>query len=263
MGPRLLLKKGMDANMRSFKRILVALSLSEGRDAAFDRALALAKTSGAELYLLHAVSANERFSYRAAERRRRSAELRERAQAAGVNAVAVEQHGNPAEIIVLHADARPVDLIVMGTGRRSAWARLRERSVAERVLRRTKRPTLVVSSDDTGNGGAFENVLVAVDLSPASGALVDTAARFSDGVRRQLTLVHAVELEVRCGDGIAGVAGVGGEDEVEALRVGRTAAEAVAGALVDGGAEGVRCVAGCVGGGHSFLTLAQRVTRRA
>ena len=175
------------------KRILVALSFLDGLDAPFERALALAKASGAELYLLHAVSANERFSYRAAERRRRSAELRERAQAAGVNAVAVEQHGDPAEIIVLHADARPVDLIVMGTGRRSAWARLRERSVAERVLRRTKRPTLVVSSDDTGNGGAFENVLVAVDLSPASGALVDTAARFSDGARRQLTLVHAVD----------------------------------------------------------------------
>lgn len=129
------------------KRILVALSLSDGRDAAFERALTLAKASDAELYLLHAVPANRPFSYRAVERLQRARELRERAEAAGVRALTVEQHGDPAEIIVLHADARPVDLIVMGSERRTGWARFRKRSVAKRVLRRTKRPTLVVGSD--------------------------------------------------------------------------------------------------------------------
>jgi len=178
--------------MMNHKRILVALSLLYGRDVAFERALALAKASGAELYLLHAVPANERFSYRAAERLQRSTELRERAGAAGVNALTVEQHGDPAEIIVLHADARPVDLIVMGTERRTGWARLRERSVAEQVLRRTKRPTLVVRRDDTGDGPAFENVLVAVDLSPASTGLIDTALQLPGGESRQLTVIHAV-----------------------------------------------------------------------
>jgi nucleotide-binding universal stress UspA family protein len=34
-------------------RILVALNLTDGPNPAFERALALAKTSGAELYLLH------------------------------------------------------------------------------------------------------------------------------------------------------------------------------------------------------------------
>jgi len=174
------------------KRILVALSLLDGGDAPFERALALAKASGAELYLLQAVSANERFSYRAAERRRRSTELRDRADAAGVNAIAVEQHGDPAEIIVLHADARPVDVIVMGTERRTGWARLRERSVAEQVLRRTKRPTLVVPRDDTGDGPVFENVLVAIDLSPVSTGLIATALQLSRGENRQLTVLHAV-----------------------------------------------------------------------
>jgi hypothetical protein len=49
------------------------------------------------------------------------------------------------------------------------------------------------------------------------------------------TFVETVELDVGGGDGGFGVRGVGGEDEVEALRVGGTATEAVAGALVDGG----------------------------
>jgi nucleotide-binding universal stress UspA family protein len=175
------------------KRILVALSSIEGRDAAFERALTLAKTSGAELYLLHAVPANQPFSFLAAERLRRSAELRRRAGAAGVTVQTVEQHGDPAEIIVLHADARPVDLIVMGTERRTRWARLRQPSVAERVLRRTKRPTLVVRSDDTGDGSVFQNILVAADLSPASTALIDAALQLSQGDARQLTVIHAVD----------------------------------------------------------------------
>jgi nucleotide-binding universal stress UspA family protein len=172
-------------------RILVALNLTDGPDPAFERALALAKASGAELYLLHAIPANRPFSFRAAERLQRATELRQRAEAAGVRVVTAEQHGDPAEIIVLHADARPVDLIVMGSERRTGWARFRQASVAERVLRRTKRPTLVVSSDDTADR-AFENVLIALDLSPTSRGLVDTATNLLEGSVRQVTAFHAV-----------------------------------------------------------------------
>jgi nucleotide-binding universal stress UspA family protein len=143
--------------------------------------------------VLHAVPAIQRFSFRAPERLRRAAELRQRAEAAGVTAVMAEQHGDPAEIIVLHADARAVDFIVMGTGRRTGWARLRQPSVAERVLRRTKRPTLVVPSDDTADSSTFENVLVAMDLSPASSALILKANDLLGGGVRQLTAVHAVD----------------------------------------------------------------------
>jgi nucleotide-binding universal stress UspA family protein len=117
-----------------------------------------------------------------------------------VSAQSVEQHGDPAEIIVLHADARPVDLIVMGSERRTGWARWRQRSVAERVLRRTKRPTLVVRVDDPGDAAAFDNVLVAVDMSPASTALIERALQVLGGDSRQLTVVHAVDGIEAAGD---------------------------------------------------------------
>jgi nucleotide-binding universal stress UspA family protein len=174
-------------------RILVALNLTEGRDPVFERALGLAKASGAELYLLHAVPAIQRFSFRAPQRLRRAIELRQRAEAAGVSVVTAEQHGDPAEVIVLHADARPVDLIVMGSERRTGWSWFRHPSVAEHVLRRTKRPTLAVPNDETADLSAFENVLVAVDLSPASGALIEKAKDLVGGGVRQLTAVHAVD----------------------------------------------------------------------
>jgi nucleotide-binding universal stress UspA family protein len=156
------------------KRILVAASLTDGRDAAFERGLALARASGAELYVLHAVPANQPFSRGAPHRLERTAELRRRAEQAGVAVRTVEQHGDPAEIIELHANARDVDLIVMGADRTLGSRWLRRLSIAERVLRRTTKPTLIVPIDDDAESG-FGNVVVAVDLSPASMQVVQYA----------------------------------------------------------------------------------------
>ena len=75
-------------------------------------------------------------------------------------------------------------------------------------------------------------------------AAVDVAGR---------AFVHSVELEVAGrGDGL-GVRSIGGEGEVKALRIGGAAAEAVIGALVDGGSvHGGWGVAGGVGCWHGF-----------
>lgn len=171
-------------------RILVAASLTDGRDAAFERGLALARAVGAELYVLHAVPASGPFSDGARSRLERIAELRNRAERAGVAVRTAEQHGDPVEIIELHADARGADLIVMGADspRGSWWPR--RPSIAARVLRRTTRPTLIVPGDDDAQAG-FGNLLVAVDLSPASKAVVDAAVRMVAGDAPRLTVVHA------------------------------------------------------------------------
>ena len=90
------------------KRILVAASLTDGRDAAFERGLMLAQAWGAEIYLLHAVPATQGASVGEIHRLERTAGLRRRAGQAGVRMLTVEQHGDPAEIIELHASARAV-----------------------------------------------------------------------------------------------------------------------------------------------------------
>jgi len=175
----------------STKRILVAASLTDGRDVAFERGLALARASGAEMYLLHAVPANQPFSIGAKHRLERTAELRSGAEQAGVAMRTVEQHGDPAEIIELHAHARAVDLIVMGADRNLGSRWLRRSSIAERVLRRTTKPTLIVPIDDDAESG-FDNLLVAVDLSPASKRIVDYAVQLPGNDSRRLTVVHVV-----------------------------------------------------------------------
>ena len=179
--------------MSRITRILVAVDLTETRDAAFDRALAIAGREKAHLYLLHAVPANRRFSWGAVERLERMNDLRRRAEAEGLTVRTAEQHGDPAGVIVLHADARDADLIVMGTNNRSGWQRLREGSVAERVLRRTSRPTLMVPSDESGVGQLpFRNIVVGADFSPAMAANVEEAMRLAGGAADRLTLLHVV-----------------------------------------------------------------------
>ncbi len=178
------------------KQLLVASSLEHGRDAAFERGLAIARASQSELYLLHAVPADRPFSSGEAERRERTARFEQRAHEAGVPLVAVEQHGDPAEIIELHASSRGVDLIVMGTERPPRRRLLRRASIAERVLRRTTRPTLIVPRNDEA-GAPFGNVLVAVDLSPGSETLVQHALRLAGDAPR-VSVMHAVtDLEAR------------------------------------------------------------------
>ena len=136
--------------MTSLKRILCAIDLERASERAFDRALSLAVFSKAKLYLLHATPGNVRFSSRSGERLEYLTALRRRAEAAGVRARVDEQHGDPAGIIVLHANARKMDLVVLGSNRRRGWRRLREGSVSERVLRRAAWPVLVVPWDSRG-----------------------------------------------------------------------------------------------------------------
>jgi nucleotide-binding universal stress UspA family protein len=174
-----------------FERILVAVNLLNDRDAAFERALALARSAGAEVYVLHAVPANQPFSFRAAERLERMADMRKRAEDIGLRVQTVEQHGDPAEIIELHANARAVELIVMGGEPRRGWGR--RSSIAERVIRRTSVPTLVVASDASDRPTAFRNLLVAVDLSPASKGVLCGAIALAADEAVQVTVMHTVK----------------------------------------------------------------------
>jgi nucleotide-binding universal stress UspA family protein len=138
--------------MTTLSRILCAIDLEKASERAFDRALSLAVLGAARLFILHATPANVPFSWRAAERLQYLTELRKRAEAAGVKVRVEEQHGDPAGIIVLHANARKVDIVILGSNRRRGWRRLREGSVAERVLRRAAWPVLIVPWDARRTG---------------------------------------------------------------------------------------------------------------
>jgi nucleotide-binding universal stress UspA family protein len=123
------------------KSILCALDLSERSAHTLAYAVSLARSTGAALTLVHVL---EGVVCRPSARARACAEARQRLRAAGLTAgmpggtleeVAVS--GRPHREIVRLAHARPVDLIVMGTGGDEA-------SIAGRVVRRSAAPVLTV-----------------------------------------------------------------------------------------------------------------------
>lgn len=176
--------------MTNHKRILVPVTLGATPEYGFERALSLARNSGAELYLLHAVPLHQAYGFRAELRAKRFRDLRERAVVAGVAVQIVEQQGDTADVIVLHADTRPVDLIVMSSGRRTGVARVRKPSIAEAVIRRTVKPTLIVRETETRG---YKSVLAAVTVSAESAQLINSMMALPGMEVQQLTVVHAVE----------------------------------------------------------------------
>ena len=133
--------------MTTIRKILCAIDLTKASRNAFDRALSIARVSKARLYVLHAVPADVPFARDQSERLKLLTGLRQRAEREGVPVRTIEQHGDPARAIVLHANARKADLVVLGSNRRRGWQRFKEGSVGERVLRRAAWAVLIVPWD--------------------------------------------------------------------------------------------------------------------
>jgi nucleotide-binding universal stress UspA family protein len=140
---------------------------------------------------VHAIPVSERFNWRARERIAKTAALRGAAEAAGVRLRVTEQHGDPAGVILLHANAGRFDLIVVGTHARTGVERLRTGSIAEQVTQRASCPVLIVPMSEGWREGlaSFRNIMCPVDFTKASDAALGHALHLvKDGGR--LTLLH-------------------------------------------------------------------------
>ena len=184
--------------MSTVSRILCGVDFTDANRPAFDWAVRLARASGPALSVVHAVPRNHSFSWKARERLRDLADLRHAALAEGVSVGVSVQHGNPAEVLALHANARRADLIVLGTKGRTGWDRLKTRSVAQRVLRRVSCPSLIVPANahpkDSADGATiFGHVLCAVDCSATSKAALDEALRLASSQKARLTVLHVLK----------------------------------------------------------------------
>lgn len=136
-----------------YRRILVGYDGSKASDKAFDDALSLAKSHGAELWVLtvarppeigddvesEAVIENSREHHR-----KLLVPLRRKTEQAGVKGRFEVAVGHPAEQIIAHADRHRADIIVVGDRGRSKFARLLLGSVSKTVVQYAGRPVLVV-----------------------------------------------------------------------------------------------------------------------
>jgi nucleotide-binding universal stress UspA family protein len=188
--PRCAINGGLE--LKRLSRVLAAVAIDDRDRHVFAHALALARRHDAKLLLLHATSPEVSFNRGATERVEFLRQLRSLADAAGVEIRVAVQTGPVHEVILLHARAREVDLIVLGTTPKerrrglSGW-------IAERVLRDAPCPTLVVPQGSEPAALDVETILVAVDFAPASQAAIREAVQRSESGTQAVTLLHVVD----------------------------------------------------------------------
>lgn len=189
--------------MTILKRILAATDLSAPARHAVARAYHIAGVTGAELTLLHVINQGALDELRtllggtaaAVEQR-----LLDTARAAlgqladelgqkhGVSASLRLSAGRVLAAILDEADALDASLIVVGARGEGFLGRLLIGTTAERLLRRTSRPMLVVKQTPHE---AYRRVLVPVDFSPRSVEVLRLAQATAPGA--ELILFHAFE----------------------------------------------------------------------
>jgi nucleotide-binding universal stress UspA family protein len=192
---------GRSTTVIALSRILVAVDFSGPGQAAFRQALALSHARNAELTVVHAVPANERFSSGARARIVMIGALRRAAEASGVKLRVSVQQGDPAGVILLHANARPFDLIVIGTNQRTGYGRFRIGSVAEHVTQRATSPVLIVPESDVeiNDDGtrrfqsSFRSIVAPIDFTEGAGAALEQALRIATDGGSRVTLVHVLQ----------------------------------------------------------------------
>ena len=171
------------------KKIVVGTDFSEPSEIAVEQAMHIARHTGASLTLVHAGQPKadadvpdslvgvEEFDTlveeSAAENRTELDALRERLSGSGVDVSQAVVEGFPDTVLCEVADDVNADLLVTGTHGRSGLKRILLGSVAERVVRLSRRPVLV-ARNNAGAGG-FKRILVPIDFSPTSERAVEVA----------------------------------------------------------------------------------------
>jgi nucleotide-binding universal stress UspA family protein len=201
--------------MARIQNILCPIDFSEFSRHAFDRAVAIARTSQASVTALHVVPVQTAaailpylgpeslgpFELPEVDLARIMREMNtflaiDETLDVPVTCEVTEAPDIHKEILV-RGEQLPADLIVMGTHGRSGFQRLVLGSVTEKVLRKAKSPVLTVphSLPDGPSGRAsFQRILCAVDFSECSLAALRYAMSLASQHGARLAVVHAIEL---------------------------------------------------------------------
>lgn len=185
------------------KHILTATDLSSPARQAADRAAGLAHAAGARLQLVHALDPSAAAQLRqllgvdialeATLVEHTRAELKAlAAELAAAHDVGVEptlMQGAVVDEISREVERTPADLVVIGARGTDFMRRLVFGSTAERLLRKTTRPMLVVKQRAHE---PYQRVLVALDFSAWSKPLIELAQRVAP--RAHLVLLSAYDV---------------------------------------------------------------------
>lgn len=176
--------------MSNITHLLVATDLTERSQRAFERAVQLKSQAGATATLLHAVEpglfpaiGEERYADAEDFLRDQLAALPENERAGVACDIRV---GEPFTTIIDEAHKRNAELIVLGQPAKGGLKELFIGTTTERVVRYSDVPVLVIKEP---LGGAYQRVLVAMDLSEGAIRALETAYRIAPDA--QFLILHA------------------------------------------------------------------------
>lgn len=148
-------------NSGIYRKIMIATDGSESVRKAVETAVEFAKLSGAKLYAVYVIASGKplrpypkdvgweraTFEHFRAEGREATAYVENSGKTANVEVESVILEGNPAHEIVDFAEKNDIDLIIMGTLGRTGIQKFLLGSVAENVVRHSRKPVLVVRGE--------------------------------------------------------------------------------------------------------------------
>lgn len=177
--------------MTARPRIVCATDLRVRSNFAMNRAVQLARQTGARLTLVHAVDARRSAPRVSAQVNRAYVELLSKVDGTSGSASAridvAVRAGGPLDIIVNVATEVDADLVVLAAPQRQRLDSVFG-ATAERLLRVIKRPILVVHRRTTFS---YRRVAMAVDLSNTSLPIILAAARLGMLEGAETTLLHS------------------------------------------------------------------------
>jgi len=189
----------------TLKRVLCATDFSDNAAGALEAAVALARPANARILFVHVTpgpvyapgQASGGPASRVTEQAR--ADLAEHldrfarpAIAAGVGSDRVLRRGDPAEEIVREAGQAGVDLIILGRHSRGSPDHWFLGSVAERVVKKTPCPVMVVAPSLRQRDQGPRHVICAIDLGETTAVTLAHAAALTTALDGDLLVLHVV-----------------------------------------------------------------------
>ena len=188
-----------------YEKILVPLDGSELAEVALPYAEELAGKLGSEVILLHVCeSAQAQYHHMhqlyiqkmVAATKRGAKKYLEKPGDKEITVRSAVLDGHPAERIVDFADEKDIDLIVIAT---HGWSGIRRwvlGSVADQVVRATKRPVALIRAKGIhhhlAEKGTMNKILVPLDGSKDSEAVIPYAEELASRLRGEVVLLHVV-----------------------------------------------------------------------
>jgi len=256
-----------------YHRILVPLDTSELAEVALPYAEQMAGRLGSEITLMsvsHSAGEKEQRVFRSyiqetvAVTKERANRYLEKPTGQDVKVESAILVGNPAEEIVDYAERENIDVIVMATHGRSGIGRWALGSVADKVLRATERPVVLIRAkgarSDMLKKGVFKRALVPLDGSKESEAVIPYIEELASMLGAEVTLLQVLAVVYHVyisGDAPAQVPYT--EEEMKPLKASAESYLEKVGSGLRGKGVTTKCQVRVGAAGHEIIRLADEI----